>query len=122
MPYQIKIFTDQKYILLKVVGEIDRVRALAYNLEAHALGRKSGVNRYLVDLTEARNVDTVLDTYEFAHQDMQATAGIDRLAHVAVLVSPGDHSHDFVETVARNAGLDVTLFSDRELALRHLLA
>ena len=42
-------------------------------------------------------------------------------ARVALLVSPGDHSHDFVETAARNAYLDVTLFRDKDAAVRHLL-
>ncbi len=52
---------------------------------------------------------------------MQETPGIDKYAHVAVLVSPDDHSHDFVEVVARNSGLNVTLFRDLAAAIKHLL-
>jgi hypothetical protein len=48
------------------------------------------------------------------------TPEIDKTALVAVLVRPDDHSHDFVETVARNSGLRVTLFRDRERAEDHL--
>lgn len=61
-----------------------------------------GINKYLVDFTETRNTDTVLDSYEFAYKDM---VGIEGLARVATLVSPGDNSHNFIETVAINAGL-----------------
>ncbi|MHB9027638.1 MAG: hypothetical protein ACYC9O_02595 [Candidatus Latescibacterota bacterium] len=73
-----------------------------------------------MDVTESRNIESSTKGYQFAHSDMM-TDKIDRFARVAMLVSPGDHSHDFIETVSRNAGLNVTLFRDREQAVRHLL-
>lgn len=121
MTYTIRKSRDGKYIHLKVKGPTTRESAMAHNIEAHALGRKLGINRYLVDLTESRNVESVIDNYEFAYKDMK-TPQVDPAARVAVLVSPGDHSHDFIETVARNAGLDMTLFTNQEQARRHLLA
>ena len=65
--------------------------------------------------------NSTLGSYRFAHDDMKRTPAIDTSAVVAVLVSPGDHSHDFIETVSRNSGLNVTLFTDRERAVAHLL-
>lgn len=121
MGHSIQLSEDGTYIILKVTGEIDRKLAMQYNVEAHAFGNKLGISRYLTDLTEARNNDSVIQTYKFAYDDMKNTPSIDRSACVAVLVSPGDHSHDFIETVARNSGLDVTLFSDRSQAVQHLL-
>ena len=91
------------------------------NLEAHTLGDELGISRYLVDATEAVNVDSTLENYSFAYTDMQTPTGINKTAVVALLVSPDDHSHDFIETVSRNAGLNVTIFRDRELAIHHLL-
>jgi len=121
MSYTIKPSEDGKYIILKHWGEITSEMAMQRNLEAHALGTKLGLTRHLVDVTEARNVDSITKTYKFAYDDMQIPPGINRTARVAVLVSPDDHSHDFVETVTRNAGLDVTLFRNREAAIKHLL-
>jgi hypothetical protein len=121
MPYSIKPSEDGKYIILKHWGKINRELTTQRNLEAHALAAKQGITRHLVDLTEAKHVDTVINTYEFAYEDMHALPGIDKNARVAVLVSPEDHSHDFVETVTRNAGQNVTLFRDREAAIQHLL-
>lgn len=121
MAYTITPSADGKYILLKVTGNINRKLALKYNQKAHTLGRELGINRYLVDVTEARNVETITDNYDFAYRDMQNTPTIDKLARVAVLVSPGDHSHDFVELVSQNAGLSVKFFRDREKAVGHLL-
>lgn len=116
----IALSDDGTYIILTVEGEVTRQSAMQQNLEAHALGRELGVNRYLVDMRAARNIESPLDGYRFAYEDMQQTPGIDRNARVAVLVSPGDHSHDFIETVARNSGLHVTLFTNYKQAVRYL--
>jgi len=120
MKYTIKPSADGLYIVLKVKGEITREQAMKQNVEAHALGRKLGINRYLVDATQCRNVETVSNNYGFAYQDMAEADDIDRTARVATLVSPDDHSHDFIETVAKNSGLNMTLFRNRKQAVEHL--
>jgi len=121
MSYTISKSENVKFIILKATGNYNRKLALNHNLEAHALGKKLEINRYLVDMTECKNVESPTEKYKFAYEDMK-TDGIDRTARVALLVTPGDHSHDFIETVSRNAGLDVTLFTNRELAEKHLSA
>jgi ABC-type transporter Mla MlaB component len=121
MEYSIRLSADEQYIILTISGEINRQNALPLNREAHALGKEKGIRCYLVDLTHARNTDTPVQSYNFAYTDMQSATGIDRNARVALLVSPGDTSHHFMETVARNAGLNVRLFTNREEAIRHLL-
>jgi hypothetical protein len=121
MAYTITPSADGKYIGLKVTGELTRELAMQQNLAAHALGRELGITRYFVDVTEARNTERVVANCDFAHEDMSHQQGIDKDVRVAMLVSPEDHSHDFIEVVLRNAGHNVTLFRDRELAMRHLL-
>jgi hypothetical protein len=121
MEYTITPSADGTYIILKVKGNITRQSVLPMNLEAHALGRKLNIRKYFTDMTEARNVDDTLDDFEFAHADMRETKGIDKNARVVVLIDPSDHSHDFAETALRNAGHDITIFTDREEAERHLM-
>jgi hypothetical protein len=121
MNYTITPSADEKFIIIKVRGDINRHSAMQMNLETHELGRRLRIRRYLVDLTESRNTDTILNTYEFAYSDMRKTEGIDVGARVAMLVSPADHSHDFVETTLYNAGLNSRLFTDPEEAVRFLL-
>jgi hypothetical protein len=121
LAYEIRVSDDGAYIVLKVTGATGRT-GLAQVVEAHALGAKLGIRRYLVDLTEATNPDPPSQSYEFAYGDFPATPGIDRFASVAALVSPGDHSHDFLVIVFQNSGSAIGLFDDREAALRHLLA
>ena len=119
--YTISLSDDESYIIVKILGKQTAESAMKQNLEAHAFGDELGIGRYLVDATEAVNVDSTLENYSFAYTDMQTPTGINKAAIVALLVSPDDHSHDFIETVSRNVGLNVTIFRDRELAIHHLL-
>lgn len=120
MAHTISLSEDKKYILLRVIGEQTRKLSMQQNIESHTLGRQLGINRYLVDLREARNTEPVLDKYSFAYEDMQNAPEIDKLARVAFVVSPDDHSHDFVVTVAQNAGFNVNKFTDFDQAVQHL--
>ena len=113
---------DGKYIIQVVTGDLNCKLALAYNLKSHDLGRKLAINRFLVDLTRSRNVDTLPANFCFARFDLKNTPEIDPAARVALLVSPGDRSHNIVEKVSRNSGLDMTIFTDRYKAKQHLLA
>jgi len=119
MIYSITVSDDKKYILLKVIGMISRQLALQYNLEAHALGKELGLDRFLLDFTECRNTDTVLRNYKYVYDDMKNPA-INQEARTAMLVSPNEPSHDFIEALFKDAGTDFTIFRDRELALWHL--
>jgi hypothetical protein len=119
--YIISASNDSRYIILKIMGKTNRKRLLVLSLKAHELGQELGINRYLVNVTQARNTDTPVDSYNFVNEDMKNTEGIDKSARIATLVSPWDHSHDFLEMAAQNAGLEFRLFSNAEDALRFLL-
>jgi hypothetical protein len=120
MEYTFRVSDSGRYIHITVRGAIDRHTAAAMNVEAHALGRSLAIHNYLVDLVEAVNIDSVIGNYQFAYENMQAPDLLDADARVATLVGQDDHSHDFVETVSRNAGFDVTFFRDREAAIHHV--
>lgn len=121
MDYSINPSTDQKYIVLKCSGKINHKNNLNSIVESHALGKKLNIKHYLLDVTEARNTGSILDDYHFAYNNVRATRGIDQSAIFAMVTSPNDHSHDFVETVSRNSGLNMTLFRDMNAAIHHLL-
>jgi hypothetical protein len=121
MSYQIFPSEDRKYIVLKHQGEINGEIAMVRVQEAHRLGTELGIAQYLADLTEARNVDSVSKSFKYAYKDAKNSPETNLNMRVSMLVSPEDHTHDFVETVLRNAGHNVTLFRDRALAIKHLL-
>lgn len=120
MSYQVYVADDHSYVILEMSGEIKRNNAMEYILAAHKIGKELGIHKYLVDAIKARNVETTLGNYEFSYEDMTRNPEIDPKAIVVDVVSPDDHSHDFVETVLRNVGLDFTLFRDKEQALEYL--
>jgi hypothetical protein len=120
MEYKINISADGHYIVVKVKGEMDPQKAIQYTEESHEIGRNKGIDKYLVDLTEAMNTMRVFENYEFAHEKVAPNPGINKRAKVAFLVSAADHSHDFIETVMINSGMQVKLFRRLDLALHFL--
>ena len=119
MAHSISLSSCKTFITMKVTGPITRELSMQMNLEAHALGKKLGIHNYLVDLTESRNTDTVSSNFRWANEDMK-NEGIDRFAKAALVVDPGDRSHDFVAVAGQNAGINVSMFCDRSLAERYL--
>jgi len=117
---RISLSDDSSYIILEVTGDITRESAINSSIDAHKFGKEKGIKKYLVDCTSSRNVDSVYNNYQFAYNDMKHTEGIDTTSITVILVSPEDHSHDFVETTARNSGLNFTLFRNREKAIEFL--
>ena len=120
--YTITLDESGDYIIIKVVGGLDRETAIGYIKDSHKLGAETGINKFLLDATEAVNVESTGDNFSFAAEELEIIEGFNRIAIVAMLVAEDDHSHDFVATVAQNAGQSVTLFRDREAAIQHLLA
>ncbi len=120
MTYTITPAKDGDFILVEVHGVVTLDIATQWTLEAHALGKELGLRKYLVDVTDAVNKDSPLDQYRFANSSMVEDTAVDRYAKIAVLVAPEDHSHDFVETVCRNVGLNFKLFRKRDEAMTFL--
>ncbi|MGD8911005.1 MAG: hypothetical protein PVF13_07355 [Chromatiales bacterium] len=120
MKYTISAAKDGDYILIVVQEVINRQIGIKVIQDSHALGDQLGIDKFLMDLTDAVNEDSTIDQYAFAHTDIPRTDGLNYFAKVAVLVDPADHSHDFIETVLRNAGFNVLLFHDRKEAMTFL--
>ena len=122
MEYEIKPSSDGSYIIIKTYGEINRKIAIKQVNEAQKLAKEIGTNLFLSDVREARNSDTVFNQYDFAYEDLPSIKDIiTKESVVAVLAIPGDESHQFIETVTRNAGYKFRLFTDEEAAIEYLL-
>jgi hypothetical protein len=111
---------EENFLVLKIDGIMNRKIAKQYFDEAHRKGIELGINKFLYDLTNATNTESNMDNYLFANTDIRNMEDIDLNTYVAMVVSPNDHSHDFIETVSRNAGLNVTLFRDYSKAVEYL--
>lgn len=111
MDHEIFVSDDGTYVVLRIIGATGRHR-MAQVVASHELGAKLNINRFLVDLRDALNVDTPVEDYGMAYTDFPATPEVNRAARVACLVSPGDRSHDFLITVFRNSGSWIEKFED----------
>jgi hypothetical protein len=120
MEYLITPSRDGTFIILRVKGNISRQTAMQLNQEAQELGKQLQVKHYLVDVTAAKFTETTIATYELAYSDLRAPKGLAADSRVAILVHPKDESHDFLETVTRNADFSVKKFADPDQARRFL--
>lgn len=111
---------DKKYILMKVVGDVSSEGMYQHIIEAHALARSLNLKCFLMDMTEAVNVNSVFENYTFVYQKVGQSKDVIPYASVAMLVRKGDHSHDFIETLANNAGNRVNTFHDLQEAIHFL--
>lgn len=120
MNYEIKLSDSGKYFIVSVNSDMTRELAEQVGLEATHLARKNNINLFLYDLRNSINRESVNSNYIFAKQDINRIQP-DYANKIAMLASPNDQSHNFVETVLRNAGHNVLLFRDKEKALEWLL-
>lgn len=119
MSFEVFMSDNQKYIVCRVTGQIGADTAREFGQAMDDLSRDRHVDRFLTDVRSALNVAGVLDNYLFAYRDM-AELHFQRNVRSAILTTPGDSSHDFVETVARNAGYAVRIFDDEQAAVAWL--
>jgi len=108
-----------KYILVKVNKPMTIALGRRCGKDATELGARHNINRYLFDLRGAPNIENVVPNYQFAYKDMD-NFSFPRGARSALLTDPDDKSHDFMETVFRNAGFKVRLFSNKNSAIAWL--
>jgi hypothetical protein len=80
------------------------------------LGQAHGRNRIMFDTRDTPFEASIGAQYEYAyHQAWQI--GLTRDWRVALVISPGDRSYDFMETALINSGYIARLFSNHEQAV-----
>ncbi len=78
------------------------------------------LNVFFFDLRGMESQEDVLSSYTMAYEDLEKI-GPSR-SHMSVfLTDVDDRSHDFMETLFRNAGFNVKQFKDKDAALAWLL-
>ena len=117
--YEMSLSASGKYAIILVTGEVTSAIAAKFGREAEDFGNNTGVDRYLFDLRGARNIETVSGNFDFAYEKLPET-NLSRTSRSAMLSSPEDSSHDFVETLLRNSGYKVRMFKEKQLAVAWL--
>ena len=90
-------------------SSIQRQRAMRAFSDEHKL------TRFLIDTRGRRFVGGTVELYTFVRKTLPAE-GYDRHWRVALVTSPDDNSHDFLETVCQNACYQVMVFKNLKKA------
>ena len=119
MPYSVSLSPDGKYLMCRVTGEVTAEIAREFRSALLEMSISTNVTLFLTDARGTPNKSSVLDNYSYAYSDLKEI-DFPRASRTAILVDPTDRSHDFVETVTRNAGYTVQVFHDEAAALAWL--
>ena len=119
MDYEISISEHRSYIIIKFYAAMTTSVACRCGREIVRLAAEHNINRFLFDVTQSTNIQSVTDNYYFAYSDIEDFS-FPKASRSAFLVSAGDRSHDFITTAFLNAGYLVKLFSDKEEAVTWL--
>ena len=77
---------------------------------------REGVTLYLADVREAPNVASTFNQFNLAYEELPIM-NLHKGSKIALLVSPDDLSHDFIEILFRNAGYVCQRFVDEDEAI-----
>lgn len=118
--YTIRISDDGLYLVITVKGDITVEFAKQFSIESINKAKKNNIIRLLFDVVESRNIDSSNQNYSFVYDNL-LKINPDKSDKRAILVSPGDETHSFIEMVMRNAGYNARIFIDRQTAIDWLL-
>lgn len=119
MDYQISPAASARYILIKVLVPMTSAVGVRCGTDAVRAGAEKNIDRFLFDLRDSPNVQSVVDNYEFAHKEI-TNFGFPMSSRSAFLVRPDDKSHDFINTAFYNAGYVTRMFTDELAAVAWL--
>lgn len=116
MQCDITVADDNQYACLRVRETIVPEIGKALVREMADLQQQKGILRFLLDVRGVTSRTSPVDDFQMANREV-ASAGFTSGTRVAVVKSPGDTSHDFIETVGLNAGQNIRLFEAMNTAL-----
>ena len=121
MDYDFQISQDGSYIIVRFLADITTRIGEDANKNAAEFGAEHRISLFLHDLRGVRCIEKPTNLYLSAYKTVPGL-GIDRGSKIAMLTSPDDHSHDFVETLWQNNNFIIKIFSDEDSAIKWLQA
>jgi hypothetical protein len=120
MDYQVKLSDDGQFVWATFYQSVTMDLAQQVSQEAIQLARLHTASKFLHDVRGYENKDSVIKNYTYAYKTA-AAIGYQNKDAIAILHDRDDHSHDFMETVARNAGFTLKLFTELDKAIQWLI-
>ena len=119
MEFKISTSENGEYLVVEVfkpiTGDLERgfIKKSIEEMKVH------DIKKVFVDVSRVPNIEGVFENYKSAYYEMEL---LDHPtdAKIAVFVSPDDDSHDFAQTLYRNAGYNFSIFQDKSSAIKWL--
>ena len=117
MEHEISLSDSGRHVRIRMLKPITRMLSQQCGQDVADMANqltKGELHGFLFDVRGVQNVSGVISNYMTVHKDL-ARFPIFRSVRSAILVDPADNTHDFLETVGRNAGYGFRIFrKDRE--------
>lgn len=118
--YQITLADDGSYLRNTVFVDVTNELVEKFNKEMIRLKDETGITRHLVDVTRVRSAQSATDMYMLTYERL-AVLPLVKTFKIAIVTHPDDSSHDFIETLLVNSGIEGKIFKDEDAALAWLL-
>ncbi len=118
MDYTVRIAANGKYVETLLHSPVTKDLALQSQADANELAARHDLDRFLVDVRGMPKLISSLEDVVVAKELPQT--GLSLLSRIAVLRSPNDNQHDFIETTAQNRGIILRVFKDEDAAIAWL--
>jgi hypothetical protein len=110
MDFDLTLAPDRSYAILTNHRDVTLQSAQERQRAMQAFATAHNVWRFLIDTREMRFTGGIIGLYTFG-RDTLPNEGFDFKWKVALVTSPNDDSHDFLETVCQNVGYQVRVFN-----------
>jgi hypothetical protein len=115
MRNEVRLSDCGTYVLVRPTETTKWRNIVEYLSEAVKTAKANSVKTYLIDVRDVASGFSTLEHYQIAHHEGRKL-GFATGSQIALLVSVGDRSRDFVVTVVKNAGFDCKLFEEESAA------
>lgn len=120
MNFEVTLSENKKYIIGKVFGKLNKETAQQLAKEYVKMINSTGIKLILNDVRGIPDEIGIVNEYDYAYRDVNSF-GLPKDIKSAIVTSKGDLSHNFHETLAKNAGFNIKVFDSIELAVSWLL-
>jgi hypothetical protein len=109
MDFELCLAPQGDHAIMTNYADVTHPSAVERQRAMQAFSDEHKVTRFLIDTRGKQFVGGPIELYTFVRRTLP-DEGYNRHWRVALVTSPDDHSHDFLETVSQNAGYQVMVF------------
>ncbi len=119
MDYEISISDPKAFLYIRINVPVTSDLVKTFIKDAIRKNNELELEKLLIDVRGVKNIASTWNNYNLVYRELKEM-GFNRGWKIAILVSPEDSSHDFIETLAKNAGYHCKLFREENRAIEWL--